>query len=101
MTLCCIKVRDLCSIKSRTYVVLSSHELCFIKSRGYTMQCITSHGQQLLQVSFRDYLPLEWFTLQCDYMTQGNTYDHRFERILMGMIWYKINKNTYEPCKEN
>ena len=50
---------------------------------------MASHGQQVLQGSFRDHLPLEWFNLACDYMNRGNTYDHRFETILMSMIWYR------------
>ena len=88
-------------IKSRTYVVLSSNDLRCIKSRGYTMWCMASHGQHALQVSFRDYLPLKCLNLTCDDMNLGNTYDHRFETILMSMIWYRINENTYGPCREN
>ena len=30
---------------------------------------VGSHRQQAIQVSFRDELPLEWFTLAHDYMT--------------------------------
>ena len=85
-----IKVWDLCCIKSWNYGVLSSHDLCCINSQGYTMWCLASHGQ-----------PLEWFTLACDYMTWGNTYDHRFRKNLMSMIWYRINENSFGPCKEN
>ena len=91
----------MCCIKSGTYGVLISHDLCCIKSQGYTMWCMASHGQQVIQVSFRDYLPLEWFTLACDSMTWGNTYDHRFRTTLMSKIWYRINENTYGPCMEN
>ena len=47
---------------------------------------MASHGQQVLQVSFRDWLPLELFTLAYDYIAWGNTYDHRFRTILMSMI---------------
>ena len=94
-----VKVWDFYCINSITYGVLSSHDLCCIKSRVYTMWCMDIHGQQVLHVSFRDYLPLEWFTLAYDYMTQGNTYYHRFGNDLMSMIWL-INENTHGPCRD-
>ena len=54
---------------------------------GSTMWYIVSHSHQLLQVSFKDKLPLG-NALAYDYMTRGNIYNHPYGIILLSMIWY-------------
>ena len=96
-------------LRSKTCVVSSLELMAYWVHMIYVVICledilcdVASHGQQAIQVSFRNELPLEWFTLACHYMTSGNTYDHKFKTILMSMIWYRINENAlYGPCREN